>query len=166
MGDIQAEVDSIKQVAAGMTDGPINTATQLKSVLEQLDTFCATNDWSTVPSCQAFGASYNAAVKAYLAVAKDLLEDATKMQGALQGIAANYNAAEERSVAAFNAHMAALGTQDYMTQSDADAVYRRHHGDLHSDDPEQAPERQPDAATGTPTPPAPTTTRGDRATIG
>lgn len=169
VGDIQAEIESIQQVASGMTGGAINTATQLKAVMDQLDSFAATSDWSTVPSCQAFGASYTAAIKTYRQAAQDMLDDATKMQGVLQKIAANYHEAEQRSADAFSKHMAALGSQDFMTQNSADQTYLDHRGDLHSDHPE-APEHQ-DADTGTnvttaPTTPAPTTTGNGRVRMG
>lgn len=162
MGDFKAEIDSIRQVASGMTNGAINTATQLQQVLAALDTYAATSDWSQVPSCTAFGASYNAAVKAYHEVANDLLSDATKMQAALQKIAQDYSDAEDRSRAAFDARMAALGTESYLTHSTADATYRQNKGDLHSDDAEQAPHQDPQTATSgaTPTPPAPARTSG------
>ena len=163
MSDIQAEIESIHQVATGMTSGAINTANQLKAVMDQLDEFSAKSDWSQVPSCLAFGASYTSAIKSYQQVAADLVSDATKMQQALLEIAKHYGDAEQRSTDAFNARMAALGTESYLTHSSADKTYQQHKGDLHSDHPDQAPHQGTDTGSNgssTPATPAPATTSG------
>jgi hypothetical protein len=165
VSDIQAEIESIHQVATGMTSGAINTANQLKAVMDQLDSFTATSDWSQVPSCLAFGASYTSAIAAFKEVANDLVGDATKMQQALLKIAKDYGDAEQRSSDAFNARMAALGTESYLTHSSADATYKQHKGDLHSDHAEQAPHDagNPDttsSGSSTPATPTPTATGG------
>lgn len=166
MGDFQAEIDSIRAAASWMETNAIATAQNLKDTMAKLNTYAVQSDWSGVPSCIAFGASYNAAIVAYDSLAADLLEDARKMRDTLNQIATEYEHADESSRAGFDARMAALGTESYMTHSAADQTYQQHKGDLHSDDPTAAAPGGGDADTGgtgsQPAPPAPTTTGNGR----
>lgn len=157
MGDFQAELDSIKAAANGMTTGAIATATELESVLKDLAGSTTASDWSDVPSCRAFGSTYVAAIQAYQKAAADMLHDATKMQSTLESIHAEYIKADDRRRDEFDARMAALGSEQYMTETDdARQGYDQHKGDLHSDDAQEAPDQQTQGATNTST----TTTTG------
>jgi hypothetical protein len=163
-GDFQVEVDSIRATVAWMQGGGgvIETATKLKEVMDRLNAYAVQSDWSQVPSCIAFGASYNAAIEAYTAVAGDILDDAGKMATALTRIA------DESRRARFDAAIKNFAEAGYMTQTPADDVYQQNRPDLHSDNPEQAPAQDPDAATGNGAPagpPAPTSTGGGRVRI-
>ncbi len=166
MGDFEVEIGSISAAASWMTDNVLTTAQQLTETMADLRSYTELSDWSAVPSCREFAASYSSAVDAYQAVAADLLEDAGKMRDALQHIATSYTKTDDDAVDRLSKAVAAIGTQGYMTHSDADHVYQQHRGDLHSDHPQEAPAQDADtgssgSSTSTTTP-APTTTGGSQ----
>ncbi|MHA3705215.1 hypothetical protein ACXR2U_23835 [Jatrophihabitans sp. YIM 134969] len=168
MGDFDVEIESIRSTVTWMQHNVIDTATKLRSTMSSLNAYAATSDWSTVPSCVDFGASYNAAIEVYTSVSDDILADAQKMAAALSQIADDYQHADESSRARFDAAIKNFAAAGYMTQTPADDTYQDHRGDLHSDHAEQAPTQDPDAATGgdAPTgPPAPANTGGGRVRI-
>lgn len=164
MGDFDVEIESIRSTVTWMENNAIDTATKLQATLKQLNGYAVSSDWSGVPSCVAFGSSYNAAIEAYKKVADDLLTDAQKMSTALTKIADDYENADESSRARLDAAIANFAAAGYMTTSVADDEYTRRKDDLHSDNPEQAPAQDGDAASGNATPaaPAPTNTGNGR----
>lgn len=165
MGDFDVEIGSIRSTVTWMENNAIETATKLQETLTKLNGYAVSSDWSSVPSCIAFGASYNAAIEAYKSVADDLLADAKKMSEALTKIADDYETADESSRARLDAAIANFAAAGYMSQTPADQTYKDHKGDLHSDDAEQAPSQNADTGTSgnsQPAAPAPTTTGGGR----
>jgi hypothetical protein len=168
VGDFDVEIDSIRATVSWMDGNVIDTATKLRDTMKYLNSYAASGDWSSVPSCAAYGASYNAAMEAYNSVAEDLLSDAQKMRDALSRIADDYENADASSRAAFDAAIAGFVDAGYLQQSAADTTYHQHRGDLTSDNPEAAPTADGDAGTNggsAPQPPATTTTGGGRTRI-
>lgn len=167
MTDIEATLESLLSAASWMESNPIATATKLLQVLDELDGWTMTDDYSSVPSCVAFAQSYKSAVEVYRAAAKDMLADARKMKSALEQTHHGFAGADQSSEARLTAVIAAIGETPTARTDASDQTYQHDKRDLHSDQRQAPPSSETDGdtgGTGTPasTTPPPATTGGGR----
>ena len=123
----------------------------------------STSDWSTEPSCMAFGESYKAALSVYANVLSGMHADLANFADALAAASKSYEQSDANATAALT-KLGAVDDKGFQQDAQGRTSYEQagHHGNLDSKNPTQATDTTPHDQAKTTLPGAPATGGSDK----